>query len=98
MPMHARRQAALALAALAIVALAACNQAPATPVAPTATPIKQVAVNTAPVKRADITSTLSYTGDVKARQALNVVSKATGRVERLNVDIGAAVKSGDVIA
>jgi HlyD family secretion protein len=96
--MHARRPAALGIAALAILALAACSQAPATPVSPTATPIKQVAVNTAPVTRTDIASTLSYTGDVKARQALNVVSKATGRVERLNVDIGATVKSGDVIA
>src|SRR5690349_10428425 len=98
MTMHARRQATLGIAALAIVALAACSQPPASPAAATATPTKQVAVNTAPVKRTDITSTLSYTGDVKARQALNVVSKATGRVEKLNVDVGAMVKAGDVIA
>jgi len=62
------------------------------------TPVKQVAVNTAPVKRADITSTLSYTGDVKAQQALNIVSKGTGRIERLNVDLGSTVKVGQVIA
>jgi HlyD family secretion protein len=96
--MHARSHVALGIAALAMTALAACTQAPATPVAPAATPVKQVAVNTAPVKRTDIVSTLSYTGDVKARQSLNVVSKATGRIERLNVDVGSAVKVGDVIA
>jgi HlyD family secretion protein len=96
--MHARRPVALGIAALAMVALAACTQAPATPVAPVATPVKQVAVNTAPVKRTDIVSTLSYTGDVKARQALNVVTKATGRIERLNVDVGSTIKVGDVIA
>jgi HlyD family secretion protein len=96
--MHARRSAVLGIAALVTIALAACTQAPATPVAPTATPVKQVAVNTAPAKRVDLVSTLSYTGDVRARQALNVVSKATGRVEKLNVDIGASVKTGDVIA
>jgi HlyD family secretion protein len=96
--MEARRPAALGIAALAIVALAACTQAPSTPVAPTATPVKQVAVNTAPVKRTDIVSTLSYTGDVRARQALSVVTKATGRIEKLNVDVGSQVKVGDVIA
>lgn len=97
--MHVNRATPITLAASAMLLVAACTWAPATPAAPaTATPQKQVAVNTAPVKRADISSTLSYTGDVRARQALNVVAKATGRIERLNVDVGSTVKVGDLIA
>ena len=71
---------ALAIAALA---LAACTRGPAP--APNAQPttVKQVAVNAAPVKRADIASTLSYTGDVKSQATLNVVPKVTGRIEKL---------------
>ncbi len=45
-----------------------------------------------------IASSLSFTGDVKASAQVNVVPKATGRVERLAVDVGSTVKKGDVIA
>lgn len=45
-----------------------------------------------------IASSLAFTGDVKANAQVNVLSKATGRIERLAVDVGSAVKRGDVIA
>ena len=93
------RSPAIAITTVALVVLAACSRSPA-PAAPAgqATPTKPVAVNAAPVKRTDITSTLSYTGDVKAQATLNVVPKVTGRIEKLLVDLGANVKQGDVIA
>jgi HlyD family secretion protein len=99
MSMRVKRPAAVGIGIVLITALAACGRAPSTPTsAATPTPTKQIAVNTAPVKRTDIASALSYTGDVKARQALSVVSKGTGRIEKLNVDVGSSVKTGDVIA
>lgn len=98
MKLRLRRSSALALSAAALLALGACTRpAPATP-APAATPLKEVAVNAVPVKRADIASTLSYTGDVRSQATLNVVPKVTGRIEKLFVDVGANVKKGDLIA
>jgi HlyD family secretion protein len=92
------RETALTLL-VATALLAGCSRpAPATPAAATPVPEKQVQVNTAPVKRADLVSALNYSGDVKSRANLTVVPKASGRVEKLNVDVGSRVKTGDVIA
>ncbi|HEY3109917.1 MAG TPA: efflux RND transporter periplasmic adaptor subunit [Chloroflexota bacterium] len=91
------RAAALTLV-VATALLAGCSRpAPATPAA---TPVaeKQVQVKTAPVQRGDLVSTLSYSGDVKSKANLTIVPKASGRVEKLSVDVGSRVKAGDVIA
>src|SRR5207244_11145472 len=48
--------------------------------------------------RGNIQQTLSYSGDIRAREQVNVLPKATGRVEQVLVDIGSKVKAGDPIA
>src|SRR6185503_5360337 len=39
-----------------------------------------------------------YSGDIRAREQISVLPKASGRVERLLVDIGSRVKAGDTLA
>src|SRR5229473_363805 len=78
--------------------VAACGQRPAaapaaTPVAPQAAPVTAQTVT-----RGDIQQTLSYSGDIRAREQVSVLPKATGRVEQVLVDIGSKVKAGDTIA
>jgi multidrug efflux pump subunit AcrA (membrane-fusion protein) len=92
------REAALALLVATAVVAGCTRPGPAAPAAATAIPEKQVQVKTAPVQRADVVSALSYSGDVKSRNNLTVVPKGSGRVVKLNVDVGSPVKVGDVIA
>src|SRR5436309_3476810 len=70
---------------------------------PSPTPVAQnepppVPVKTATVTRGNIQQVLSYTGDVKSGDQIQVFSKASGRIERLNVGVGSKVNAGDVIA
>jgi RND family efflux transporter MFP subunit len=55
-------------------------------------------VPAAAAQRGDIQQTLSFSGDVRARDQITVLPKATGRVQRVLVDIGSSVHSGDVVA
>lgn len=73
--------------------LAACSVAPAgqPPQAP-------VTVQTAPVATANISGTVAYSGNVESRAKVNVLPKVGGQITVLNVDVGSAVKKGDVIA
>ncbi len=57
-----------------------------------------VAVKTAQASEGQISANLSYTGDVKAVSQVNVLPKATGRIESLAVDVGSRVKKGDILA
>lgn len=57
-----------------------------------------VTVRTAQVTRGPISASLSYSGDVKAASQVSVLPKGTGRIEKLNVDVGSRVRKGDVIA
>src|SRR5438477_260360 len=85
-------------ALLAALVLDACGRGGA-PTAPPAAPTPPpVVVKTAPVARGDIQQVLSYTGDIKAGSEIQVMPKVSGRVEKLNVDVGSHVNAGDVIA
>src|ERR1051326_1752607 len=92
-----RKGAELALGGLTVaLVLSACGPqaAPATP-----TPTRPIpAVAAANVGRGDIQQTLALSGEVRARQQVSVLPKASGRVEQLLVDTGAQVKAGDTIA
>jgi RND family efflux transporter MFP subunit len=55
-------------------------------------------VKTAQVTEGSISSSLNYSGDVRAVSQVTVLPKATGRIERLLVDVGSRVKRGDAIA
>src|ERR1051325_1408033 len=78
--------------------LAACQPRTTTPAAaqPTAVPAAPVGAET--VSRGDIQQTLTYSGDIRAREQISVLPKASGRVERMLVDVGSKVKTGDTIA
>src|SRR5712664_1268027 len=77
--------------------LAACGQAPAAaPVVPIAAPAVAVATDTA--HRGDIQQTLAFSGEIRARQQISVLPKASGRVEQMLVEVGSQVKAGDTIA
>jgi HlyD family secretion protein len=108
------RSRSLAVASFALLLVACGAPAPPARTAPTqrvpasgypapgigtpTAPSKEIAVRTAPVVRADVLSSATYTGDVRAKAALNVVPKTAGRIEKLHVDVGSQVKAGDRIA
>jgi RND family efflux transporter MFP subunit len=50
------------------------------------------------VQRGDIQHKLAYSGEIRARQQISVLPKASGRVEQVLVDTGAEVKAGDTLA
>ncbi|HET6320322.1 MAG TPA: efflux RND transporter periplasmic adaptor subunit [Chloroflexota bacterium] len=55
-------------------------------------------VPAARVERGPIAQTLSYSGEVRAREQITVLPKASGRVQRVVVDTGSVVQAGDVLA
>lgn len=57
-----------------------------------------VGVKVASVSKGDIASSLSYTGDIKAKTQISVIPRVSGRIDDLKVDVGAKVKEGEVIA
>jgi RND family efflux transporter MFP subunit len=56
------------------------------------------AVKAGMVARGPVSSSLSYSGDIRAVSQVAVVPKASGRIEALLVEVGSPVKRGDVIA
>lgn len=57
-----------------------------------------VAVKSAPATEGQIATSLAYTAEVKATSQVTILPKASGRIERLLVDVGSPVKKGDPIA
>src|ERR1700730_12319164 len=55
-------------------------------------------VSATAAQRRDIRQTLSFSGDVRAREQITVLPKASGRVQRVLVDLGSVVHAGDVLA
>ena len=94
--MNWRRCLALILVAVSgLGALAACSpQQP--PVAAAAS--RAIAVEVAPASMGTINVTTIYAAVVEARDQVDVVPAAFGRVEKLTVGIGSKVKKGQVIA
>ncbi len=90
------RHFGLALVGLSLVLLiAACSSQPG-PSKPPAAPGAAVTIATA--KRGDIASSLSLTGDVRARSIVAVLPKTSGQIQRLYADVGQRVKAGDLLA
>ena len=84
----------MAAALTLVIALASCTTgAPQTPkpggkeFQPPAIPI-----TVAQVVQGTIAATLVYSGNVQSRAQVNVVPRITGRVDRLNVDIGDQIR------
>lgn len=57
-----------------------------------------ISVKTAQVTQGPIASSISYSGNVTSISSVSVLPKTSGRITKLNVDVGSAVKTGDVIA
>ena len=93
----AARRGMAVLALVTGLALVGCTAPSASQPAATAAPPARP-VQTAKVERADLSDALTYSGDVRTSANLTVIPKGSGRVEKLYVDVGAAVKAGDPIA
>lgn len=92
----------IGLLGIGAVALVACSQAPTqgTQGGPGGAPGKSqasrvAAVSVATVATGPIRSVLSYSGGIQAKNQVNIVPKATGRIEKIMVDVGDSVKAGD---
>ena len=81
----------------ALVFLASCGPL-GVPGGSTASQTQAINVPAATAQRGTIQQTLTYTGDVRARDQITVLPKASGRVQRVLVDIGSPVHTGDVVA
>ncbi len=89
----------LALGVLAIsLVLSACAPRQAQPAAQTPREAPPVPVTAQPVQRGDIQQALPYSGDIRAKSQITVLPKASGRVEKILVDVGSKVQAGDTIA
>ena len=81
----------------AVVFAAGCGPLPV-PGSSTGSQAQSFNVPAAAAQRGDIQQTLTFSGDVRARDQITVLPKATGRVQRVLVDIGSSVHAGDVVA
>ncbi|MCS7003084.1 MAG: biotin/lipoyl-binding protein, partial [Dehalococcoidia bacterium] len=96
-----RQPRALMGGALALLLVGACAQptpTPQQPPTPQPTPPRAVEVQVAPVRRGTIQSSLSYTGDVRAKATVAVIPRLSARIVDIRVDIGSEVRAGDVLA
>src|SRR3982750_2112395 len=64
----------------------------------TASQVPALSVPAVAAQRGEIKQTLSFSGDVRAREQITVLPKASGRVQRVLVDIGSPVHAGDLLA
>src|SRR6266852_3303322 len=62
------------------------------------TQAQAITVPAAAAQRGDIQQTVAYSGDVRAREQITVLPKASGRVKSVLVDIGSPVHAGDILA
>ncbi|MDO8670100.1 MAG: efflux RND transporter periplasmic adaptor subunit [Dehalococcoidia bacterium] len=100
-----RTYAKVALAGMLAIAviLSGCSQTTQPPAAKSGTPAPgsglaaPVNVSVDTVRRGSLSSGLSFSGNVQARQQVNLVPKVSGRVTRLAVDVGSVVKTGDTL-
>src|SRR5579859_112351 len=81
-----------------VLLLSACGQKPSAAPAAAPTPVPASPVTAQTATRGLIQQTLSYSGDIRAREQVSVLPKNAGRVERMLVDVGSKVKAGDTIA
>ncbi|MBI4494512.1 MAG: efflux RND transporter periplasmic adaptor subunit [Chloroflexi bacterium] len=89
----------LALAALGLFAAGCTSQASAQQGGPPqARQRPAVPVSIAQVRRGAIDSVLTYSGTIQSGAQVNVVSRSSGVIDQLLVDVGSQVKKGDRLA
>jgi HlyD family secretion protein len=82
---------------LAAILVSACTQAPSTAATAKVTAAPQ-AVQVAKVGRSNLASVVNYSGDIRATSSVILFPKVSGRIEKMYVDVGSAIKTGDKIA
>ena len=93
-----RRVTSVLLIAAGAIMLVACGiSAPIPTVSPDDLP-RTVAVGVAPATLGNISVTTAYAAIVEAKDLVDLVPLATGRLEKLNVDVGSQVQQGQIIA
>src|SRR4029453_9150665 len=94
------RRAGAAVGGLTVALLVtACGSPSAATESPSVTAARPAQVVTAEAaRRGTIRHSLTYSGEIRSREQVQVLPKATGRIERLLVDIGAQVHAGDTLA
>src|SRR5436305_5916648 len=78
--------------------VAACGQKPASTPAAVPTPVSAAPVTAQTATRDAIQQSLSYSGDIRAREQVSVLPKSSGRIDSMLVDVGSRVKAGQVLA
>jgi multidrug efflux pump subunit AcrA (membrane-fusion protein) len=91
------RTRSAALVALSLL-LAACSPFAAPPVATDPGARPRAAVRSVPVARGEITSLLTYPGELRPKDTTVVTARVAGRLERVYVEPGMLVREGDVMA
>jgi RND family efflux transporter MFP subunit len=87
-----------ALSAATLSGLAACGSPQNPPPAAAVRGPRAITVRVAPAIIGNISVSTAYAAIVEAKDQVNVVPLATGRLEKLNVDVGSEVQRGQVIA
>ncbi len=98
---RSRPGSGLAVLVLLLPVIASCAVANASPAAqdkPTGQREIAVPVNTKTVQKGTIAAILSYSGDIQSQARVDILPRATGRIDKLYVDVGDTVKAGDVVA
>src|SRR5262249_61538313 len=57
-----------------------------------------VPVSVLTLQQGPVASTVKYAGNLQSNYSVQVTPRATGRIEQLTVDVGSAVKTGDLLA
>lgn len=100
--MKLRRVVWLSLAALFIAFATGCAQLPGLGGAGQASApregVRALTVSVQPAREGPIALSLTYSGSVQPLSQINVVPRASGRIEKMAVDVGATVKAGDLLA
>src|SRR5439155_26326766 len=95
---RSRSSLVLGIAFTGTLLVAACGQRRAATANATPTALPAAAVTDQTATRSDIQQTLSYSGDIRARQQISVLPKVSGRVDSVPVDVGSRVKAGETLA
>lgn len=91
------RRVLTALVAIATIS-AGCSQVTAPPPTTVRPPAQSASVPATQVRRGDVQEVLGYSGEIRAKSQIAVLPKATGRIERVLVDVGSRVRAGEVLA
>lgn len=95
----AQLAALMSLGLVSILVSTSCSAlGQATPAAGAARQRPATVVAVATAKVGQIANVLTYSGTIQPRNQVNIVPKVSGRVQKINVDVGSDVKAGDVLA